>query len=327
MIGNITRGASFAGLGRYLYATGKNHEAHVDPRVVASENVMRDDSRTWRPWVADMEWCAQQRPEVAEPVWHCSVRAAPEDRVMGDEEWGRIAAGHVERMGLAEHPWVAVRHADDHVHIVASRVNGDGKLWRDSFDKRRNMDSLRVLEERHGLTRLAADRETSRLAAVTKSERERGKRLGVDPERARLRDAMHDARKAAKGRGAAGWEDELARRGVQFRASTSRDGIKVNGYSVTLPGWRDQAGEQVWLKSSDVDRKLSWPRVSKELGSDRSRDAGAIEAARRVASAYPSRPQARPQAEKPAAEQAAERLGRIRRQQDRQQDRDRGMGR
>lgn len=290
MIGNITRGANFAGLGRYLYATGKGHEAHVDPRVVASENVMRDDSRAWRPWVADMEWCAQQRPEVTAPVWHCSVRAAPEDRRLDDAEWGRIAAAHVEQLGLAAHPWVAVRHADDHVHIVTSRVNGDGQLWRDSFDKQRNMESLRVLEERHGLTRLVDERQMSRLAAVSKSERQRGERLGRDPERAQLRDAMHAARQVARGKGPAGWEDELTRRGVLFRTSTSRDGITVNGYSVTLPGWRDATGEQVWVKASQVDRKLSWPKLRTELGSDRSRDANAVEAAARIARAFPNRP-------------------------------------
>jgi hypothetical protein len=51
MISKIRKGSSFAGLGRYLYSTGKHHEAHVNPRVVAGDSVMRDDTRGWRPWV------------------------------------------------------------------------------------------------------------------------------------------------------------------------------------------------------------------------------------------------------------------------------------
>lgn len=343
MIGNITRGGGFGGLGRYLYATGKHHEAHVDPRVVASENVMRDDSRQWRPWVADMQWCADQRPEVKQPVWHCSIRAAPEDRVMSDAEWGQIAREHADRMGLGEYPWVAVRHGDDHIHLVACRVNGDGQLWRDSYDKQRNKESMREVERRHGLTRLTGERETSRLAAVTKSERERGRRLGRDPERAQLREAMHEARAAAGRRGPAGFEVELERRGVLHRANTTADGMRVRGYSVSRPGWVDAAGEQVWVKASEVDRKLSWSKLREQLGSDRSANASAIEAARTIGKGYLSRDEAgsrrsaalaaesspvapRADAGRSAQDEAAARLARIRDQRRAEQEQGRGRG-
>ena len=306
MIGNITRGGNFDGIGRYLYAVGKNHETHDNPRAVASDNVMRDDSRQWRPWVADMEWCAQQRPEVANPVWHCSIRAAPEDRILSDAEWGRIAREHAERMGLQDHPWVAVRHADDHVHVVASRVNGDGKLWRDSNDKLRSMESMRAIEREHGLTRVDGDRDTDRLATVTKSEREQGKRLGRDPDRAQLRDAMHEARDAARGRGPAAFERELEQREVMHRANTTKDGLRVRGYSVSRPDWRDARGEQIWVKASEVDRKLGWKRLQADLGSDRAADATAIEAARRVAQAYPTRAEVAAARSRPGVEGAEE---------------------
>ena len=53
----------------------------------------------------------------AQPVWHCAVRAAPEDRVLSDAEWARVAAHVMHRTGLAPDGddlgvrWVAVRHA------------------------------------------------------------------------------------------------------------------------------------------------------------------------------------------------------------------------
>ena len=336
MIGNITHGADFGGLGRYLYAVGKNHEAHVDPRAVASENVLRDDSRQWRSWVADMEWAAGQRPEIAEPVWHCSIRAAPEDRILTDAEWGQIARQYAERMELRNHPWAAVRHADDHIHIVVSRVNADGVLWRDSFEYERNMTALREIEREHGLTRLDGEqeRDTDRWATVTKSEREKGKRTGRDPDRAQLRDAMHEARDAARGRGPAAFEHELERREVLHRANTTKDGLRVRGYSVSRPGWLDARGEQIWVKASEVDRKLGWQRLQAELGSDRSANAAAIEAARMIGRSLPSRaevaaPRKRGTAAQPGfprstPDEAAARLARDRR---RRQDRDRRTGR
>src|SRR5665811_1687784 len=48
------------------------------------------------------------------------------DRYLSDGEWRDIAATYLDRIGLAPRGddlgvrWVAVRHADDHVHVVAN---------------------------------------------------------------------------------------------------------------------------------------------------------------------------------------------------------------
>jgi len=124
-------------------------------------------------------------------------------------------------MGLADHPWVAVRHGDDHVHVVACRITIEGEVWRDSHDYARSMRSCRRLERDHGLTVVDGLRRTGRLATTTAAERARAQRHGVDPERARLRDLMHAARATAAGTGRAGWEHELAARGVLYEAKTT----------------------------------------------------------------------------------------------------------
>jgi hypothetical protein len=74
-------------------------------------------------------------------VWHCAVRAAPGDRMLSDDEWAQIAADVMHRTGLAPYGqdddavrWVAVRHADDHIHLVAMLARQDGRrpnLWHD----------------------------------------------------------------------------------------------------------------------------------------------------------------------------------------------------
>lgn len=207
VIAKIRKGKAFAGLGRYLYGPGRN-EAHVNPRIVAGESVMLDHTRGWRPRVTDMVWCAERNDRVARPVWHCSPRGSPEDPVLPDSQWAAIAQEHITAMGLAEHPWVAVRHGDDHIHIVACRVNGHRKVWSDRHDYARAMKSVRAIEARHRLTTWTPAPSPGRLATTTIAERERAARRGVDPER------------AAAGRGLAAWHRELDKRGVKYQAHT-----------------------------------------------------------------------------------------------------------
>jgi relaxase-like protein len=275
VIAKIRKGRDVGGLARYLFGAGRREE-HVDPRTVAGDQVLLGDPRQWATWVADMRFCAGLRPDVARPVWHCSLRTAPEDPVLDDARWAAIARQHITAMGLAGHPWVAVRHGSDHVHIVACRVNATGAVWRDGHDYARAMRSARAIEARYGLARLDRRGAAGRLASTTAAERAQAVRRGTDPERARLRDAMHTALTAAAGAGVAGWERELAARGVLYRAVTtpvdtrsgSRDRAHVGtvmGYRVSLPGWTDLDGKQVWLKASQVDRALSWTRVHPHL--------------------------------------------------------------
>jgi Relaxase/Mobilisation nuclease domain len=293
MIAKISKGSTFAGVGRYLYAVGKNHEAHSNPRAIAGDGVLRDDRRAWRPWSEDMQWCAERRPEIKKPVWHCSLRAAPEDRLLTDEQWARIAGEHITAMGLTGHPWVAVRHGDDHVHIVACRVDGSGKVWKDSHDYSRAMKSARAIEVEHGLAVVDADRPSSRQAKVTASERSRNERLNrgrgrqLEPERVRLADLMRAARDRAGRGGLTGWHHELERAGVLFEAHTTSTG-RVSGYRLSLPGWTDPTGAQVWLKASQVDRSMGWQNLKKALGADRpGGDQLPLTAAQLAAQAFP----------------------------------------
>ncbi len=55
----------------------------------------------------------------------------PATRTLTDAQWAHIAREMVAGAGLAPHGddravrWVAVRHADDHIHIVATLVRQD----------------------------------------------------------------------------------------------------------------------------------------------------------------------------------------------------------
>jgi len=112
MIGKITdpRGKRVGPLIYYLYGPGR-HEEHTDPHVVAGwrrpaelEPPLRPDGRRDfrrltgllnQPHAALGSWGYQR------PVWHCAVRAAPEDRLLSDDEWAQIACDIMRRTGLS----------------------------------------------------------------------------------------------------------------------------------------------------------------------------------------------------------------------------------
>ena len=110
MIGKVVRGSDVGGLLRYLYGPGRANE-HTDPHLVAgfrdphelepdrrpdgSRDLRRLTGLLLQPLAVD----PFGGPE--KPVWHCSVRAAPGDRLLSDAEWGQVAAAVMDRTGFA----------------------------------------------------------------------------------------------------------------------------------------------------------------------------------------------------------------------------------
>ena len=166
MIGKVIRGAHAGQLLYYLYGPGKANE-HIDPHLVAGfsdprelePDHRRDGSPDFRrlAGLLAQPLAALAGPGYDKPVWHCAVRAAPGDRMLSDAEWAQVAAGIMQRTGLAaEHDefgvrWVAVRHAADHIHIVATLARHDGgrpRIWNDFYRVR---EACHDAEQRFGL--------------------------------------------------------------------------------------------------------------------------------------------------------------------------------
>ena len=166
MIGKVTRGSNVRHLLYYLYGPGKANE-HADPHLVAGfgdpaelePERVRGRYRDFRrlAGLLGQPLAAVNGDNYPKPVWHCSVRAAPDDRLLSDAEWARVAAHIMHRTGLAPDGddlgvrWVAIRHAPDHIHLVATLARQDRhrpSLW-NSYRKLR--DACRDTEEWFGL--------------------------------------------------------------------------------------------------------------------------------------------------------------------------------
>ena len=249
MIGKVIRGANAGRLLRYLYGPGKANE-HVDPHLVAGfgdPGELDPERRLDGSWdlsrltgLLVQPLAALAGPGYDKPVWHCAVRAAPGDRMLSDVEWARIAAGIMDRTALAPEKddlgvrWVAVRHAADHIHLVATLARQDGtrpRIWNDFFRVREAcQDAERCLGLR---TTAPADRTAAKRPTRAEAE-QAGRRGWEEPPRVTLR--REGCTAAAGARTEQEFFDRLARAGglVRHRHSTIHSG-EVTGYAVGLP--------------------------------------------------------------------------------------------
>jgi hypothetical protein len=261
MIGKVSpHGQRVTGLIYYLFGPGREAE-HTDPHIVAGwrqpaelEPPLRGGGhRDFRELTGLL-----QQPHAAlgprgspRPVWHCSVRAAPDDRILSDDEWAQGACDIMHRTGLAPYGqeddavrWIAVRHATDHIHLVAMLARQDGtrpQTWNDYF---RVGEACRAAEQRFGLRR-TTPRDRTAARCPTRPESEKARRRGLpEAPRITLRRAVSTA--AA---GASSEQEFFARLDqagvlVRKRFSTRNPG-EVTGYAVALPCDTTRAGGPV----------------------------------------------------------------------------------
>ncbi|MFD5372097.1 relaxase/mobilization nuclease domain-containing protein [Streptomyces sp. NPDC127103] len=262
-------GGRTAGLLYYLFGPGKANE-HTDPHIVAAWGAKVPDPGRGEgniPMLAALldspvEALASRPP--AKYVYHVPVRLDPGDRTLSDAEFAEIAREVMHATGVAEKDdgqaarWIAVRHAPDHIHIVATLARQDGMKVRLSQDKKKMQAVARELEERYGLRRLASGDRTASVWPTT-AEVEKAKRKGLDePPRITLQGKVRQAAATA------GSDDEffaaIQRAGIRLNKRTAPDGA-VTGYSVALPGDRTGAGRAMWFSGSRLAPDLSLPRV------------------------------------------------------------------
>ncbi|WP_344458342.1 relaxase/mobilization nuclease domain-containing protein, partial [Actinomadura kijaniata] len=259
-----------AGLLKYLYGPGKRDE-HVDPHMVAAwDPYIEDPARSPAMTIADLALLLDapvytlRGAKPLKHVYHVAVRNAPEDRILSDEEWSRVAVEMMHAAGIAKRGdanacrWVAVRHADDHIHIVATRAREDGRQPDINWDVLKMQARARRFEVEFGLRRLTHGDGTARKWAKT-GEKEKAERRGLDePARETLQRAVREA--AAVATSDTDFFARLSSSGVRVKQRIAPDG-NVTGYSVAMPGDRDGEQTPVWFPGARLAPDLSLPRV------------------------------------------------------------------
>ena len=170
MIAKITRGTRPGDIAAYLHGPGKaNEHAWTDELgteheggIVIGGNLFREGDTRGVAWAQILREATAVRQDIRKPIWHVSLRNRAEDRVLSDAEWAAAAQRFAEEMGFAEHPWVAVRHGGDHIHLVTTRVRADGEVWHARGDSRAAQRAATALERELGLSEAPRTRATRR---------------------------------------------------------------------------------------------------------------------------------------------------------------------
>ncbi|MGW2169235.1 relaxase/mobilization nuclease domain-containing protein [Streptomyces sp. NPDC001705] len=276
MVPDIGRGSRTHGLLVYLYGPGRREE-HTDAHLVGSwDGFAPDPGRDPDPKVtlarltAVLDLRVKQAGDraPAKHVWHCSARTAPGDRRLDDEEWNAVAQRIVHATGIAPDRdpdgcrWIAVRHAEDHIHIVATLVRGDLRNPRLNYDFNKAQAECRRIEKEMGLRRLNAGDGTA-AKNPSSAEKFKAERTGrPETSRETLRETV---RRAVAG---ADSEEEFFTRlreagvRVKLRHAPSGDAL---GYSVALPSDRNRDGDPVWYPGSKLAPDLSLPGIRLRL--------------------------------------------------------------
>ncbi|MFI1740861.1 relaxase/mobilization nuclease domain-containing protein [Streptomyces sioyaensis] len=279
MIAAIKRsGSKTRGLLAYLYGPGRADE-HLDPHIVAGFAMLgmpdpgRDENATLTELAHYLDEPVRLRnsefgKKVTDHVWHCPVRAAPEDRYLSDAEWGEIAQRIVQAAGIAPAGddlacrWIAVRHADDHIHILATTVREDGRRPKLHDSGIRVGDECREIEKDYGLRRLKkGDRTGTR--RPTQAEMHKAERLGWEqPAQQWLEDRIRAAIPHVTD-----VEELLAyleADGVLLQVKRGPSGGPL-GYAAGRPGDLNGKQEQIFHPGGKIAPDLTLPKLKDRL--------------------------------------------------------------
>ncbi|MGW3495865.1 relaxase/mobilization nuclease domain-containing protein [Streptomyces sp. NPDC001020] len=271
-------GANTRGLLAYLYGPGR-HDEHTDPHIVAGFAMLgmpdpgRDQDATLTQLARYLDEPVRLRnsefgKKVTDHIWHCPVRAAPEDRHLSDTEWGEIAQRIVEAAGIAAPGddlgcrWIAVRHADDHIHILATTFREDGRRPKLHDSGIRVGDACRHIETDYGLRQLKkGDRTAAR--RPTQAEMHKAQRLGWQQT---SRDWLQDRIRAAIPHASSAEEvfAYLEADGIAIKPRRGPSGDLL-GYAAGRPGDLNKDGEQIFHPGGKIAPDLTLPKLKARL--------------------------------------------------------------
>ncbi len=256
MIQKARIGRGFRGVLRYVFDDSAER-GHARAAIVATNMA----GRSPRELTAEFGALRRLNPDLTRAVYHCSLRL-PAAESLSDDQWGAFSRDYLGEMGFAETPYVVARHAEDHVHLIASRVRFDGRTVPDGNERWRSNRVVYGLEEKYHLAH-ARDPERARepRPQLSRDEIARAERVGEVPAKLVLA-ARIDAAVARSDGTREGFETALDALGVTTHWNVASTG-RVQGASYQL---RDAAGATRGIfKGSRLGKDYGWGRLGARL--------------------------------------------------------------
>lgn len=146
-------------IGKNCFAPDPLRRGHTKDKIDAEGMIQEFDA------IEKMRDSAIDSDRVIKPVWHAMLSLKPGESLT-DEQWLEAVETYLIDLGFGlENKWVAVLHGDtdhQHVHIVANRIcmNEEFTVVKDSNERMRSCDSTSGIEDRFGLSKAPAPKET-----------------------------------------------------------------------------------------------------------------------------------------------------------------------
>ncbi|MEU9041466.1 MULTISPECIES: hypothetical protein [unclassified Kitasatospora] len=202
------------------------------------------------------------------------MRTAPEDPWLSDQQWATVALRIAHATGLApfDRPgcrWVAVRHAEHHIHLAGVTVLPDG--FRPGMHRAavRAQAECRAIEAEWGLRPVGQDTGLSTSYPTTAEIIKAEQHGWAEPSRVWLQRQMRQALQEATT--VDGYAKALTERRVLVRWRTAADGGAV-GYSLARPGDTGTGGAPLFFAAGRLDSALTLPRVLRHLSTKKSNE-------------------------------------------------------
>lgn len=252
MKAKVYRGDSFRAILDYCFLP-KNKKKSGPPRgTIVGCNMA---GATPRELSAEFGVARRLKPGIKKPVWHCSLSCTKGEKLT-EEKWSEIAADYMQMMGFdPSMQYVAVRHQDtdyDHIHIIASRVGLNGKIFKGQWEAKEAIKATQALEKKHGLTITKGDDKPALKKQPKQSEIEKAIRTGQRPPKMVLQD-MIDQVLATGPISAPDFVALLQAHSITARPNIATTG-KFSGFSFSLDGDVNKAGQQIGYKGSSLGK-------------------------------------------------------------------------
>lgn len=249
MIGKVMTGKSFSGCVRYVVdkPEAKILEAQ-GVRIDSAERISRDFGMQ-----------RKMNPELTQAVGHIALSWSIRDKdKLSEAVMTQVAKAYLEKMKITDTQYLIALHQDrqhPHLHIIYNRVNNQGKTVSDRFQRQLNAKACKEITLKYGYH-----------LAEGKGQVNRHRLTGAEQDRYQLFDAISKA--VSQSTGWKGLEEKLSRQciSVQYKYKSGTTEVQGVSFGKAAKG----AAGAISFKGSELDRSLSYGRISQELAHNRS---------------------------------------------------------
>jgi hypothetical protein len=256
MIGKQIKGASFRGVLNYM-------EAKVNEGVgqLIDSNMM---NTTARGLSKEFGFVRSLKPNLKNAVYHCSLSIRKTES-LSDEKFIQLGQDYLREMKFHNSQYVIYRHYDrdhPHIHLIANRIDMEGKVVSDGRDYRRSEDAIRELEKKYGLSQVL-DSKYSKESSLSKGQIELYRRTGTIPAKKQIQIILRDT--LSKAKSIHDFEKNLAEYGVLIQYHKNNQ-EKIFGISFELNGQP--------FKGSALGKAYSWKNINNQIHLHNERNRG-----------------------------------------------------